>query len=310
MEQEDYINARIRGEVVDTPRFLYKYRPFDAHTYDMLEKGYVFLCPADKLDDPSECDVDFSIDDLYDMGSDRIKFKCIERILEDIRPYTSEEIYQLARSTIFRCVTPNGLVQRNFLLDNILDIQEGMPDVDFAPIVNFLANIPNKLDEPQTKEYFEKLLSLAHSAKKKMGICSLSEIKNLQDMWSNYADQSRGYCIEYDMQEYRDLGLLYPVKYQDGRENNIVTCIVGTFVGQMIHFISNGQAQSDASQYMRLFLTKDTKWDYQKEWRLLGDAAEKLPAPPIHAIYLGKNMPEQDKRQMMDYCELYNIAIK
>ena len=37
------------------PRSLYKYRPFDKYTFDMLENKYVFLCVASALDDPSEC---------------------------------------------------------------------------------------------------------------------------------------------------------------------------------------------------------------------------------------------------------------
>lgn len=307
MKEIDLINAKINRKDIPIPSYLYKYRPFDEHTFDMLEKGYVYLCPAEKLDDPSECSVDFSIQDLYDMRSDRIKFKCIEYLLETIRPYTSEENYQLARNVIFRCVTSTGMVRRHFLLDDVLELEKVMPNINFVPLVNFLGSIPEKLDETQVKGYFEFLLSAAYFARSKMGICSLSGIKDSQVMWEKYADQSKGYCVEYNLVGYKDLELLYPVVYQDGRENNIVTCILGTFIGQMIYGISYGQAQADMSQYMRLFLTKDTKWDYQKEWRLLGDAAEKLPAPAIHAIYLGKNMPEQDKRQMKDFCNVHNL---
>ena len=310
MKEIDLINEKLNREKVPLPAFLYKYRPFDEHTFDMLENGYVYLCPAEKLDDPSECSVDFSIQDLYDMRSDRIKFKCIEYLLETIRPYTSEENYQLARNVIFRCVTSTGVVRRHFLLDDVLELEKVMPNINFAPLVNFLGSIPEKLDEPQVKGYFEFLLSAAYFARSKMGICSLSEIKDSQFMWEKYADQSKGYCIEYKMDGYKDLELLYPVIYQDGRENNIVTCILGTFIGQMMHGISYGQAQADMSQYMRLFLTKDTKWSYQKEWRLLGDANQKLPAPKIHAIFLGKDMVEMSKRKMIDYCKGHNILVE
>lgn len=30
------------------PKLLYKYRPFDRFTFDMLENEYIFLCPVEK----------------------------------------------------------------------------------------------------------------------------------------------------------------------------------------------------------------------------------------------------------------------
>ncbi len=60
MNAIDFINERFNKKDVAVPQFLYKYRPFDEHTYDMLSNNYIYLCPAEKLDDPSECKVDFS----------------------------------------------------------------------------------------------------------------------------------------------------------------------------------------------------------------------------------------------------------
>lgn len=49
------INERIKGNKSSVPNSLFKYRPFDEFTYDMLENEYLYLCPAKRLDDPSEC---------------------------------------------------------------------------------------------------------------------------------------------------------------------------------------------------------------------------------------------------------------
>ncbi len=40
------INDKMKGNTSTVPRTLFKYRPFDEHTYDMLENGYLYLCPA------------------------------------------------------------------------------------------------------------------------------------------------------------------------------------------------------------------------------------------------------------------------
>lgn len=309
MKEIDFINAKMNKQNAPVPQFLYKYRPFDDFALDMLEKRYVYLCPAEKLDDPSECTADFSVQDFYHLETGLIKFKCIEMILEQIKPYTTEENFQKVRSLVFQIVTPRGQVRRHFLMDISFDIQELVPEVDTAPLINFLGSIPEKFDDPKIKEQLEKLLALAYHARQGMGICSLSALKNSNEMWQNYADDAKGYCIEYDLRGYENVNLLFPVVYQDNRETNIVTNMVAAFIGQMIVGMSYGQIAADRSQFMRMFLTKDTKWAYQKEWRLLGDAYDKLPAPTIHAIFLGKNMDDQNKKQMIDYCQAHNIIV-
>jgi len=305
----DFINAKMNRQNVTTPQFLYKYRPFDEHTFDMLDNGYVYLCPAERLDDPSECKVDFSVQDLYDIATDQLKFKCVESLLELVKPYTSEDNFRQVQEIVYRTLTPTGLVRRNYLLEASFALQELAPEMDIAPLINFLGNIPEKLDEPKIQQNIEKLFSLAYNAKQEMGICSLSTLKNFDEMWRNYADDSKGYCIEYDTRNYENLYALYPVVYQDNRESNIVTSILSAFIGEMIFGMSNGQIAADKSQFIRLFLTKDLVWSYQKEWRLLGDANQKLSAPSVNAIYLGKNMPEQDKQQMIDYCKSHDIIV-
>lgn len=309
MQEIDFINAKMNKEKVSFPQYLYKYRPLDIFTFDMLENRYVYLCPAEKLDDPSECKVNFSFRDYYHLESGAIKLKCIDLILNMIKPYSSEENFQKVRNIVFRIATPSGMVRRNFLLDASCEIQELVPETDITPLINFLSSIPEKLDDPKIKEQLENLFSLAYQARQGMGICSLSELKDSEEMWNNYADGKKGYCIEYDLQGYKNINLLFPVVYQNNRETNIVINMVAAFIGQMIIGMSYGQIKADRSQFMRMFLTKDTKWAYQKEWRLLGDANYKLSAPSIHAIYLGKNMDDQNKKQMIDYCQARNIIV-
>lgn len=79
---------------------------------------------------------------------------------------------------------------------------------------------------------------------------------------------------------------------------NIIMQLVGSFIGQIITSFSNGQIQADSSHFIRLFLTKYKKWEYQKEWRLIGKA-----------IYLGKNINNINKQKMVEYVEKRIIDI-
>ena len=293
---------------VQVPQFLYKYKPYDGYTLDMLENEYVYLCLAENLDDPSECRVDFSVQDFYDLKTNQLTFRGLDMLLSFIKPYATKENFQQVKNIVAHTLMPQGTARKHFLLDAYCEIQDLVPNIDIAPLINWLGSIPERLNDPQIRLQFIKLFSLARNARRDMGICSLSELQNSDEMWQNYADNSKGYCIEYDMRGYENNDALYPVVYQDNREINIVSNILASFIGEMIFGMTNGQIVADKSQFIRLFLTKDLIWAYQKEWRLLGDANQKLPAPSIHTIFLGKNMSKRDKQQMIDYCKAHNIS--
>lgn len=151
---------------------------------------------------------------------------------------------------------------------------------------------------------------LALDARKDMGICSLSELKDSQQFWTEYAQNETGYCVEYDLTDYENLVFLYPVIYEDDRKTNIANNIVLSFIGEMIFGMSNGQIMADRTPYMQMFLTKNTIGDYQKEWRLLGDANQKVKAPKINAIYIGEKALKENKEKLIVFCKERNIDIK
>lgn len=281
------------------PKRLFKYRPFDKFAFDMLENEYLYLCPAKSEDDETECDVSFDVQDYYDVKTGALNIRCIDQIIEFIRPYSTEENYQKAKALIYGTIGNNELVRPNFMLDAYFTLQELVPEIDVAPVVNWLVKIPEKLDDPQISSQIEKLFSIGATAKEEVGICSLCESPFDDEMWKNYADNETGYCVEYDMADYEFSGGVFPVIYSDERQTNIVIQILGNFIGQMIYGASGGQINADKSQFIRLFLTKNTKWAYQNEWRLLGDANVKMKAPKIKAIYLGKNCTEENRQKIL-----------
>lgn len=293
------------------PKLLYKYRPFDEFTFDMLENEYVYLCPAEKEDDETECLTTVDFDRLLDLETNNLKRECVNQIIGLIRPYSSEETYEIAKSKILAITRKDGTVPANFMLDLSLELQKMAPEgVNVAPLVNWIVNIPEMLDKPEISNQLKPLFLTAHNARKETGICSLAESNDIEYMWEKYAKDSTGYCIEYDVTDYEfNVGIL-PVIYQDERETNIIMQLVGSFIGQMITGFSNGQIQADSSHFIRLFLTKYTKWAYQNEWRLIGKANDKMVAPKISRIYLGKNASEEDQKALVNYAKKNGIKIE
>ena len=177
------------------PSLLYKYRPFDEFTFDMLENEYVYLCPAEKEDDETECMTTVDFERLVDLKTNNLKRECVNQIIELIRPYSSEETYENAKNKILAITRKNGTVPANFMLDLSLELQEIAPEYKeiIVQLVNWIVGIPEMLDKPEISSQLEPLFLTAYNARKETGICSLAESKDIDYMWENYANNYSGY---------------------------------------------------------------------------------------------------------------------
>lgn len=292
------------------PAILYKYRSFNEYSFPMLERRTVYLSPATKLDDETECDVSFELSDFYEMKTNNLKRLCIDEILEYLRPYCSESVFEEIKYKVYRTMTPDGNIRRHFLLDLAGDIQDAAPGVDTAPLINWLGGIPEKFDDEKNKTQIEFLIGLANNAKNKLGICALGEEENNEDLWNRYGDQRRGYCIEYDVSNYELNKAIFPVVYDADREKSIVMILVKNILGQYIRGFTHNEIQPDISQFIRLFISKYPEWERQNEWRLLGDADVEIPGPKIKRIIIGRNVLKENKEKLIKWCDDNKIPYK
>ena len=77
-----------------------------------------------------------------------------------------------------------------------------------------------------------------------------------------------------------------------------------------IYTLSNEKLNIDRNQVIKLLTTKDLKWAYQKEWRLVGDADFKLKAPKINRIIIGSNVNGNYKNRMIAICRELKIEVE
>ena len=182
----DYLNQIILSKFsVDYkgPKLLYKYRPFDKYTFEMLENDYIFLCPAEKEDDETECLTTVDFDRLIDLITNNLKRECVNQIVDLIKPYSTEENYEIAKNKILAITRKDDTVPANFMLDLSLELQEmAPPGVNVAPLVNWIVNIPEMLDKPEISSQLKPLFMIAYNARKETGICSLAESNDIDYM--------------------------------------------------------------------------------------------------------------------------------
>lgn len=301
----DYLNKYLQcgtDFVYAGPTFLYKYRSFDQFTYDMLENKYLYLCPADKLDDETECIATIDANSIVDMNTNSLKRVALEQIIQMIRPYTSEENYEQIRYLIYRTSMRDGRVRNDFLLDIMPELQELSPRVNLAPIFNVLVNIPDQLEKTETKQAFINAI-VTILQREKIGICSLSEKSDIEDLWNRYGGRHSGYCVEYDMSDYAIEEPLLPVIYEYERQTNVILALVNNYISQLVAYFSDGQIKVDLSQYLRLYVSKYMKWEEQTEWRIVGLANGKPSSPKVSKIIIGSAAREEDKTKMIRFCK-------
>ena len=107
-------------------------------------------------------------------------------------------------------------------------------------------------------------------------------------MWSHYANQHSGFCIEYDCREGTGLRrLVYPVHYSDDAPSVSAADLMGL----------EKSAALDS-----LWLTKATCWSYEQEWRvLMAHGGKSYQAPsPITSIIFGARMPESERTMVQN----------
>ena len=96
-------------------------------------------------------------------------------------------------------------------------------------------------------------------------------------MWSMYADNYAGMCVEYDLRNMNDdyLSHLFPVLYSNKRHtNSAINSLryLPDFLIQMHRDLEDGNSPpdlDDAKDIMALFLTKSTEWKHELEWRMV-----------------------------------------
>ncbi len=142
--------------------------------------------------------------------------------------------------------------------------------------------------EPELWRSIEK--NIRQTSQKKIGIYCLTETRTNTLMWTHYADEHKGYCLEFDATDIDSIFIgAEEMQYTD--EYPVVDHL-NTPNDQMFELT---------------FLTKATKWRYEEEWRLIGAAGPGLYEYPAHAlksVTFGLRMEPEDKEQIRNWVKL------
>lgn len=225
------------------PKYLYKYKPFGEFLFRELANQEVFFCRPQDFNDPLDCKPPLAND---------IDLKRLERFA-----------YQILLKR-----TPE---RKDWAVSRINDYRYGATEF-------------GRYDDGKEGEryYTRSLLGIVEDdlleAMGDRGVLSLSRKWDSMLMWSHYANNHKGVCLEFAFADNRCENL-QPVDYESPR---------GISVKDLYRWRLQSDLEAEARIRRRYFFTKSRDWKYEAEWRATQLPAGVAPSPfHLRSIHFG-----------------------
>lgn len=319
---------------------LYKYRACNKNNFNMLRKGQIYVPYAKEFSD--EFDSLLKLD-IAKNKSSYIKWirQCVPKIAYVIVKAACKEKGIQCKNLnldsfyeLFDFYDKDGIFQvskfRRDCNKMIPYCVEQREDIDKKKVTDYLKEM-QKLMQDSFKEFdvshFEESLNatwhlLREGFRERLQIYCLTYDKDNRKMWEDYADNRKGFCIEYDFSDldkysFDDLKkLLYlvPVYYAKNQPYFNVQKLFDYVLDRGIDPKADlGLADIEKSLYS-ILPYKHTDFACEKEWRLFIDNIKSnvqsniFDFPFISAIYMGHDIIYQDEQKLKTIAK--NLKIK
>ena len=145
-------------------------------------------------------------------------------------------------------------------------------------------------------------------------------------MWSHYAQQHKGFCVEYDIQKmmsedcslFDPIGHLFPIVYRNKRQpvRDIISLAQSLAVlNADIHNHNEYSGDEPLDDILPLFLIKSKDWEYEKEWRIIYSRKQmydldneilyggNINFKCISVVFLGFRIHSEIRQNIQDICD-------
>lgn len=253
---------------------LYKYMPWNSFTRDSLESGKFWFSSPTKFNDPIDCGISLST-----TGN--------TPFFTDILAKGFSEIGKATGSSINNPLQVESITQSiHQFANNITSNAEA---------------IGNELKEAKADQIAYSNLKEKFASS---GILSLSELGDNILMWSQYAQQHEGICIEFERTASNILGLpeiTLPVRYS----------IKAPTIDARRYRIANSEEQTEIEH--SLVLTKAADWTYEREWRVIKNScanSTQILGCKISSITLGLRAKNDTQEYILSLARKTGFRVK
>lgn len=300
-----------------------------------IQKQRLWLSHPSSFNDPFDCYTGYDTKEYERQGLlTYIKNTGCVDSLNSQEGFTTDELNRVYRSTTadIEYLMCNKIEKYDYVVYKIL---ENKSEIFKQKVYNLIIESTNEINAKM-----EKLRNI------NIRVACFSEFnryegfkKNIQ-MWSHYADNHKGFCVEYDLSLLKETtvfslkdyeyygseqsrylderlraaikGGLFPVIYTSSRVSIPVSKLKKVTINEIGDLHHNSDI--DAILY-KTYIVKSANWSYEKEWRIILDGnissyyENKIPFPYIKRIYLGCKMDSQTIETMLEIGKELNVEV-
>jgi hypothetical protein len=273
------------------PNLLYKYRQDCKYSRDCLLSDKVWLSSPEAYNDPYDCAVKFT---------------------DGIIQYSLERAFAETLLAHPMCALLNA--------NDALSVRSSSSPLRTLAKLRAGLKPPTNGDDPEQMaefltvhvmpKYVADISCFFRSAQNAVKLCSFCEIADSMLMWCHYADDHKGFCIEYEVGALPAgdpfVHKLFPVIYSDKLFD------FTRYVGDLV---ANPRSQLNLGFPLLGVLHKDICWNYEKEWRFVFFPGAIVPdhlvsAPRARAVILGRKMSDSNRGEVVAICRKKGIEVR
>jgi len=268
------------------PKRIYKYRSDNSYARENFKSNAIWLASPDAYNDPYDCLLRFSESNM----TSAFERGLIDPFITGFQLEIPEEKVEEAKQSATPLET---------LIANVTGV--GKPGANPKETVEFLSKLGHNFVNIAV-DFLQTLRSI-------MKICSFSAVNDSILMWSHYANNHQGFCIEYDLEKFDPsdafLKNLYPVIYSHQLFD------VTPWAEKLV--------SGDAGQLTTLFpllgvIQKFEGWAHENEWRYVSfqekptqDRARPMPLPS--RVFLGARAQSSTREGLLEICKEKDIGL-
>ena len=260
------IDEAQRIKYANLPKSLFKFRGINKYSLSNLETDTVWVTSANDYNDPYDSALQLSYISLLDNSFDIRKMA--EKVPSVRQHLNEKEIKEIQESAEPR----HEFVKRMLEKDTEIPVEQHK---EFTKALNLAID---KVSESEV----EKIKTFNQSGAK---ICSFSTLNSSIVMWSHYAANHTGFCIEYDISN---------LPHSDLRTRGLFPVIYTHDLFDVTDYFRGGFRNENFNNLFPILaaMHKSPEWEYEREWRFifpLGTSADSwnMGMPTPKAIYLG-----------------------
>lgn len=296
---------------INTPASLYKFRECTENNLDALVKDEIWLSKASKFNDLHDSLLFFDKPAILNQAQQIFSPENITVMFESLKhPETIMKQFTFQNSDMQTAIT------------------EKLKTLDSDTFFNMVQQLSTNLDH-FLETYF---IYLKNEIRNQTKMACLSENIKSPLMWAHYADNHKGFAIEYDFRGNNisqcancpnrscnniKLATIYPIIYSDNRFD--ATQYGKWYIEQYIKMYLGIKEQAffeDEFLYTKVALHKSIDWKYEKEWRIIcstpNPATEQKDCYPIQkkptAIYFGSQISDIHRKILTHIADEKGIA--